>query len=127
MTERQPKTALLVAGVLAVLCAWLSYRSRWPLAAIAGGLSCALLFIGLFSLKLSSAFHRVWMRFATAIAYINSRVLLTILYFAVFTPYGFVTRLLGRDILNRGSPPRDSYWMKRSATRQTKDQFERLF
>jgi hypothetical protein len=127
LTERQPKTALLVAGVLAVLCAWFSYRSRWPLALIAGGLSCALLLIGLFSSKQSSAFHRVWMRFATAIAFVNSRVLLSILYFAVFTPYGFVTRLFGRDILNRRSSPRDSYWMKRSATRQNKDQFERLF
>jgi hypothetical protein len=86
-----------------------------------------LLIIGLFVPVAAKGFHRLWMGIAGVLGYINSRILLTILYYLLFTPYGLVSRLVGRDPLDRRSPPKESYWIKRENTRQTREQFERLF
>jgi hypothetical protein len=72
-------------------------------------------------------FHIIWMRLAVALGYINSRVLLSLMFYLVFTPYGLLMRLFGRDPLRRRGARRESYWISRKVTRQTKEQFERLF
>ena len=43
------------------------------------------------------------------------------------TPYGVVTRLVGRDPLRRRGARAESYWVERKTTRQAREQFERLF
>ena len=55
------------------------------------------------------------------------RVLLTLVYYLVVTPYGVVTRLVGRDPLRRRGARAESYWVERKTTRQAREQFERLF
>ena len=40
--------------------------------------------------------------------------------------YGAI-QVVGRDPLDIRSEQRESYWHRRTATRQTKEQFERLF
>jgi hypothetical protein len=67
------------------------------------------------------------MNLAAGLGYINSRVLLSIVYVAILAPYGSALRLFGRDPLNRRGLARPTYWLPRSASRQTKEQFERLF
>ena len=67
------------------------------------------------------------MGFAVLLGHVNSRVLLTLFYYLVVTPYGVVTRLVGRDPLRRRGAAQGSYWVERKATRQTREQFERLF
>ncbi|MEO7538916.1 MAG: SxtJ family membrane protein, partial [Pyrinomonadaceae bacterium] len=64
---------------------------------------------------------------AFALGWVNSRIILTIIYFLVFVPYSIVSRLLGRDVLKRRQPNGTSYWHMREKTRQSKEQFERLF
>jgi Saxitoxin biosynthesis operon protein SxtJ len=73
------------------------------------------------------AFHSSWMRFASALGYVNSRVLLTLVYYLALAPYGFISRLAGRDPLRRRGKGGESYWVRRKLTRQTREQFERLF
>jgi hypothetical protein len=67
------------------------------------------------------------MKVAVALGHVNSRVLLTLMYYLVFTPYGLLSRLFGRDPLRRRGPALESYWVERKQTRQAKEQFERLF
>lgn len=121
------KTALLVAVVLLVCAAWNYHRGRTMAVEVLGVVAVALLFMGLFVPPLARGFHLAWMRFARALGYVNSRVLLTLLFYGFFVPYGLVSRLVGRDPLHRRAPNRDSYWMPRKTTRQTRAQFERLF
>jgi hypothetical protein len=61
------------------------------------------------------------------LGYVNSRVLLTLMYYGVFTPYRLFSRLFGRDPLRRRGPAQESYWVERKRTRQEREQFERLF
>ena len=129
VTDAQARrTAFVVAAVLLALAAWNFYRGRTAVVFILGGVGVALVLAGLFSPALARRFHVLWMKGAAALGYVNSRVLLTLMYYLVFTPYGLVSRLAGRDPLRRRrGAKRESYWTERKLTRQTKEQFERLF
>jgi Saxitoxin biosynthesis operon protein SxtJ len=121
------KTALVVALVLALIAGWNIYRGRFTVVAILGAVAVLLTLIGLFVPVAAQRFHHFWMGVAGVLGYVNSRILLTILYYGMLTPYGIVSRLVGRDPLNRRGPSRDTYWVKRETTRQSPQQFERLF
>ena len=121
------KTALVVAAVLAAIALWNVYRGRMTQVAIFGGIAVLLVGIGVLVPAAARSFHRFWMGFAAILGYINSRILLSLLYYLVFTPVGLVRRLIGRDPLQRRGSAKSSYWITRDYTRQTKRQFERLF
>jgi hypothetical protein len=121
------KSALLVAAVLLAVAAWNVYRGRPTVVYIFGAPGAALVVAGLLVPPAARAFHTAWMRFAVLLGHVNSRVLLTLMYYLVVTPYGVVTRLAGRDPLRRRGAKAESYWVERGATRQTREQFERLF
>ena len=121
------KSALLVAAVLLLIAAWNLYRGRTGVVVVLGAAAAALVVAGLFVPAAARGFHRAWMRFAVALGHVNSRVLLTLMYYLVITPYGLASRLVGRDPLRRRGPGGESYWVERRRTRQTREQFERLF
>jgi hypothetical protein len=121
------KSALLVAAVLLGIAAWNLYRGRTTVLLIFGALGAALVVAGLLVPPAARAFHTAWMRFAVLLGHVNSRVILTLVYYLGVTPYGVVTRLVGRDPLRRRGKQSESYWVGRKATRQTREQFERLF
>jgi hypothetical protein len=128
LTDRAtPKTAVILGFVWSLAAVWSVCRGRWLIAELLGGLSITLILIGLLSPTGARAVHREWMRLSAALGSVNSRILLSIVYLAIVAPYGYVLRLMGRDPLNRRGPAKPTYWMPRSATRQRKEQFERLF
>ena len=121
------KTAHVVAAVLLAISAWNFYRGRTTVVIIFGAMGALLVVVGLLIPTAARAFHVAWMRLASALGYVNSRVLLSLMFYGVLTPYGFVSRLVGRDPLRRRGKKIESYWTKRKTTRQTREQFERLF
>jgi hypothetical protein len=125
--QQARKTALLVGGVLLLIAAWNFHRGRMRIVEVFGVLGALLVFVGLVVPFAARAFHTGWMKLAHALGWVNSRVLLTVLFYGVFAPYGFLSRLLGRDPLGRRESAGDTYWTTRKVTRQTPEQFERLF
>lgn len=121
------KTAWVVAAVLLLIAAWNVYRGRTTLVVIFGGIGALLLIVGLFIPAAARRFHVAWMRFAVALGHVNSRVLLSLMFYGALTPYGFISRLVGRDPLRRRGNRLESYWIERKQTKQTREQFERLF
>lgn len=121
------KSALVVACVLLLIAAWNFYRGRTTVVVIFASTGAALVVAGLFVPVAARAFHKAWMRLAVALGHVNSRVLLTLMYYLVFTPYGLVSRLVGRDPLRRRGAGGESHWVERKRTRQGREQFERLF
>jgi len=121
------KSAALVGTVFVLLAAWNVHRGRPMVAAVLGSAGLALLLMASFSPKASQRFHRFWMQFAAALGFVNSRILLSAMYFLVFTPMGWIRRLSGRDPLMRRGPKRPSYWIPRKTSRQTAGGFERAF
>ena len=72
-------------------------------------------------------FYRGWMRFGLIAGFINTRIIMFVLYYALFVPTGLVMKLFGRDALARTTSGKtaDSYRVA-SAVRPN-DHFERPY
>ena len=121
------KSALLVAAALELLVVLSLWRGHEMRATILTSAAVALACSSIASASAALWFHRRWMQLAAVLGYVNTRILLGVMYYGVFTPLGFARRLLGRDPLRRRGPRADSYWIPRARTRQEREQFERLF
>jgi hypothetical protein len=120
------KSTLVVAGVLAAITAWQVYREHLGLAR-GFGAAVVVLLVAAAIPAAAMFFHKWWMTLASVLGYVNSRILLGILYYGVMTPIGLVARLTGYDPLHRRVTRASSYWHRRAHTRQTRQGFERAF
>jgi hypothetical protein len=132
LTERHEsdqgrRSALTVGLALVAIAAWHIYRSRPVPAVLLGAGGGILLAVGAAFPRAAAQFHHWWMRLAAVLGYVNSRVLLTIIYFLVIAPVGALARLTGHDALQRHGGAQPSYWIKRASSRQTARSFERAF
>ncbi len=60
--------------------------------------------------------HRAWMQLAHVLGWINTKIILSLIYYVVFTPTAFIIRLTGKDPMNRFLLPNaDSYRVVRQA------------
>lgn len=58
--------------------------------------------------------HTLWMRLAFVLAWVNTRLLLAIIFYALITPIGCIMRLLGKDPLDRRiQKAAGTYWHKK--------------
>jgi len=107
-----PYKALETLAVLSLVClaAGLFFGMTAFLVA-----ALTLLFTGLFLKRLSMRIAEVWLRFAGLIGAINSRIILTLIFYLVLTPLAFVYRLFHGDFMKirRQDDPGRSYWTRR--------------
>ncbi len=91
-------------------------------------LSALFLLTSLISPRLLKPLQVGWMAFAYGLSWINTRLILGVVFFAVFTPIGLLLRLMGKDILNeRLERSASSYWIKRESTTVDKQRYEQMF
>lgn len=110
------KFAFTLATMLCIfayaLLPWLYDIQRvWPPAIIAAVLV-------LLALAIPCALKPVyagWMKFATALGWLNSRIILALVYFLVVTPMGLVARLIGYKPMQQQQQA-DSYYMQPKST-----------
>ncbi|HUU29422.1 MAG TPA: SxtJ family membrane protein [archaeon] len=58
--------------------------------------------------------HRGWMRFAHALGWFNTRLLLTLFFYLILAPTGLLLRVLGKHPLElEWDSTRASYWIRR--------------
>lgn len=63
-----------------------------------------------------------------AIGWINTRILLILIYFIFVTPIAFVMKIFGKDLLNRKiDKSATSYWTRRTITKPGKSELEKQF
>ena len=86
--------AVLFGVVLPLL--WGAGIHRWPL--VVGGILCSVALIAPRSL---APFYAVWMRLALVLGWLNSRIILGIIFLLVLTPMALIMRLLGKDPMQR--------------------------
>jgi hypothetical protein len=121
------KTALVVAAALAAGAAWIYYRGGAFGPPALAGAAVALAATGLWLPSGAVRFHRAWMRFATALAFVNTRILLCAMYWGVITPVGVLRRIFGYDPLHRRGIKCETCWIARPQSRQRREGFERAF
>jgi Saxitoxin biosynthesis operon protein SxtJ len=80
------KSAITVACVLLLIGAWNFYRGRMTVVFVLGGIAAALVLMALLLPTLARRFHAVWMKIAGALGYVNSRILLSLVFYLIFVP-----------------------------------------
>ena len=103
MTERSPKSrafrfglgAFVLLGAFGALLWW---RKHHPyIGSALSGTGFGLLLLSLASPRGALVVRAVWMRLAGAIGFVNSRIILGVLFFLLVTPIALVRRLRGRE------------------------------
>ena len=95
-------------------------RVLWTLAAL-------LIVPGLIAPSILGPVQRGWMKFAMVLGHVNTRIILTALYYLVMTPVGLIMRLF-RDPLDRSlKDTRDSQWIRRDSEPVDAARYERQF
>lgn len=90
--------AIGFAGFLGLIFPWVFHKDRhfWPFI-----VSITFLFTALLAPGLLKWVHFLWMKLAEVLGYINTRIILGILFFFAILPTGFFIRLFGRDPMQR--------------------------
>ena len=118
---------LLVGGVFAALGLILLLRHR-PAAPYCLGIGGFLMAFGLLAPRVLKYIYIAWMALAFVLGFIVSGILLTLFFFLVITPIGWVARCFGNDFLSlkldRRTP---SYWLPRERKTKKPSDYERQF
>jgi hypothetical protein len=92
---------LIVGGIFAVIGLWpVLFRAQGPrLWALA--LAVALVVPALVLPRSLTYVHRGWMAAGEAMGWLNTRIILSVIFYALVTPMGLVMRRFGRDPMKR--------------------------
>ncbi len=121
------KFGLTIGIFLLILAGWLFWKQRpsFPYFAYAGG---GLVLAGLILPVLLKPIYKMWMSFAVVMGFIMTRVILTVIYFGMFTPMALAAKLLGKDLLDeKWDKKAGTYWVKRPATPYDPKSAENMF
>lgn len=99
---------LLMGGVFLIVAVWPLVIRGESLRVWASVIAGAFVAMGLLFPKGLEPLHRVWMKIGEKLGWINSRIILGILFFGIFTPMAFVMNLLGKRPLQLGYDPKAS-------------------
>ena len=96
---------LIVGGIFGVIGFWpMVFRGEGPrLWALAVAVALAVPAVVL--PRSLARVHRVWMALGETLGWINTRILLALVFYGIVTPMAIVMRLLGRDPMRRRFEP----------------------
>jgi len=100
-------SAVMVALLFGVLVPWVRDHGwpSWP-----WFLAVILLTLGLLAPGALGPLYRVWMKFGHLMGRVNTAIILSVVFFLLFTPVALIMKLLQRDVLHRKlDPDAESY------------------
>lgn len=120
---------LTVGGALALLAAWWWWRGRplVPWVAVAASIAAVLILLAWLRPALLRGVSAAWWNVARVIGWVNTRALLSIVFFAIVTPIGLIRRLTGHDPLRRRRSPALSGWSPYPARLQDPKHYEHMY
>ena len=91
-------SGVIVVLLFGVLIPWLRGTGwpTWPWI-----LSGSLLLAGLFMPGTLGPVFKVWMKFGHIMNRVNTTIILTVVFFVVFTPVALIMKIIKRDVLHR--------------------------
>ena len=61
--------------------------------------------------------YNVWMRFAEALGWVNTRIILSVIFFVIFFPFGIIMRMFNDPMRRKFDPAADSYRVSSNPTK----------
>jgi hypothetical protein len=113
----------VIAGLFGAVLPWLLGHAfpHWPWVVAAGFVLVALL-----APNLLQPVRRAWLAFGHVLGWINTRVLLGLLFYLVLAPIGLIMRLAGHDPMRRYLDAGTETYREKSRQQPT-NHFERPF
>jgi hypothetical protein len=115
-----------VGSVLIAVSAIAGWRGRIAIAEMAGGAGLLLAFLGWLQPRLLHRPGLLWRRFAIALGYINTRIILTVAFVVILVPLGLLWRVIGRDPLARRRNTRTG-WAPTPARYRDRSHYARMY
>jgi hypothetical protein len=120
MSNKDLRKFGLVTGVMLILFFYLlipwiwdfDKRPDWPL--IAAGVLAAM---GLVLPVALRPVYKIWMRFAEALGWVNTRIILGVVFYLMFVPIGLVMRLFNDPMRRKLDETIDSYRVPSNAVK----------
>jgi len=119
MTKKQTSAkqlrqfGLLVGGIFGVIGLWPMVWRHQPMRTWALVLAVALIVPGLVAPRILAPVHRIWMKLGEGLAWINTRIILGVVFYVVVTPLGLLMRLVSHDPMRRKlEPSGESYRLR---------------
>ncbi|MCK6545420.1 SxtJ family membrane protein [Myxococcota bacterium] len=127
--SREAKKLGIFLGVVgAALAGWFFYRGRELAPYIFGGIAAVSLFFTLVLPGLWLKFFRGWMKAAEGISYVMTRVILSLVYFLMFTPIGLIMRITGNRTLDlKFRDGRPTYWIDKPKGEFTLERYRKPY
>ena len=125
-TAELRKFALVTSGMLIlffdIIIPWIWDFSPpiWPL-----GISGILIVLAGLAPSLLEPIYLVWMKFAEALGWINTRIILSLIFFLLFLPFGIVLRIFKDPMRRKLDDSIESYRVESSPPK--KENMERPF
>ena len=120
---------LLVGIVLVAVGCWQLYHQIYPIMRIILWSIGGFLFAGgLLWPQILKPLYVFWMLLAHMLSWVNTRIILGVIFYLIFTPIALVMRIAQRDGLQKKiNKNTSSYWTQRTAPENIKEHFERQF
>jgi hypothetical protein len=84
--------------------------------------------IGMLRPEWLSLVYAIWMKLAFVLSWVNTRILLSIIFYFILTPVSMAMKLFRFDPLDRAiNKHKGSYWIPRTQKAFTKSDYERLY
>jgi hypothetical protein len=92
---------LLLGGVAAIIGVWpLVFRGEPPRLSVLA-VAAMLLLLGAAWPSVLRPLHKVWMVFGHILGWMNTRILLSVIFYGMVTPIGCIRRLMRSDPMNK--------------------------
>jgi len=118
---------LTVGGALVVLSALLWWWAK-PAWVYLGAVGIALALFGLAAPAMLKPLQKVWMTLAVVLGWVMTRVLLSLLFFTMFTAIGLIGRVFGKEFLSiKWKGKATTYWNYRKPESYDKRRTEMQF
>ena len=92
---------LIVGGIFGAIGLWPAIIRGGNVRLWMVGLAAVLILPALVAPRALTPAHRVWMALGAALGWVNTRIVLGLIFFGLITPMGLVLRLAGRDPMRR--------------------------
>lgn len=117
-------TSSIALIVIAAIVYWRKDLLGLPLIVTATALTLTALIVP----RVLKYVYYVWMSVAMILQFIVTHIILTLLFFLVFTPVGLIKRTFGRDSMSRRFDPEvRSYWIEKEHEELNKTRYEQQF
>ena len=121
------KFGITIGVILLIIAGFLFWKEKesFQILLIIGVTFCILGIVIPFILK---PIYWVWMIFATILGWIMTRVILSLLFYIIFTPIGLTLRFFGKQFLElRWDKSKESYWNFRTNEDLQKENYKKQF